>query len=97
MNDDQHARCMAFADEFARLVRRYIPEYVSEDAKEMLPLMQDMTSCYSPYVWDDKFKPIETRPLYDGPMGIFEDYEGCDSSPNPSGTPQDPKPGSGSG
>lgn len=52
-HEERWQKAQAFGAEFAKLVRRYMPEHNnSEDYVELLPQMQDKTSCYSPYVWD---------------------------------------------
>ena len=52
-----HVVASEFAQEFAVLVRKYMPNYPVEDSKDMdlLYRMGDHTSCFSPYVWSKEF------------------------------------------
>lgn len=54
--DEKLDKAEAFQREFKALVRRYIPEYPCQDADnlEVLYLMQDKTSCFTPYIWSDE-------------------------------------------
>lgn len=55
---DSLGKAEEFQNEFAALVRKYLPEYPRTPAEEdLLAMMQERTSCYSPYVWTDKFRP----------------------------------------
>ena len=56
-SDQLWEKAQCFAADFRRLVRRYVPEYLSEEYHELLPQMQDATSCYSPVVWTESYKP----------------------------------------
>ena len=53
--EERHEMLEQFSKDFARLVRRYMPEYPNNafDA-DTLAMMQDRTSCYNPYVWDEE-------------------------------------------
>lgn len=62
-----HKRMDAFNKDFARLVRKYVPVDPDESDNpefydELLRRMQDDTSVFKPYVWDDQFKPKKYRP-----------------------------------
>lgn len=50
-----HEHVQQFAKEFAQLVRKFAPTY----DPNLVAMMQDMTSCFSPYVWSDEFNPKE--------------------------------------
>ena len=51
-----HEHTQQFAKEFAQLVRKFAPTY----DPDLVARMQDMTSCFSPYVWLDEHNPKET-------------------------------------
>lgn len=51
--DEAYEKQDAFLKEFKALVRKYVPVYDDDFAQELLPMLQDCTSCYQPYVWDD--------------------------------------------
>ena len=51
-----HEHVQQFAKEFAQLVRKFAPTY----DPNLVAMMQDMTSCFSPYVWSDEFNPKES-------------------------------------
>lgn len=58
--DDEEAweQVQEFSRRFAMLVREFMPEYPHDDQGcLMLMQMQEHTSCYSPYVWSDQFRP----------------------------------------
>ena len=48
--DDVHNKVQEFHKEFKDLVRKYVPKYVHTD---LLDMMQEKTSVYSPYIWSD--------------------------------------------
>lgn len=62
MTDEQYERKDKFLVEFKALVRKHlriVPETpgwstVHPDDAELLGLMQDSTSLYSPYIWSDR-------------------------------------------
>lgn len=43
----------AFAAEFKALVRKHIDTVPEADKDEMKYILQDETSVFSPYIWDD--------------------------------------------
>lgn len=49
----RHEKAEAFGREFKALVRKFCPEPFAEVDDHLLVMMQDRTSCYSPYIWSD--------------------------------------------
>lgn len=50
--DERHRHVQNFTMEFKALVRKYMKEYPENDFDaETLMQMQDVTSCYSPFIW----------------------------------------------
>jgi hypothetical protein len=44
----------AFADEFKALVRKYMPQSPQNGREsQLLAMLQEQTSCYSPWIWSD--------------------------------------------
>lgn len=59
-DEQNHEKAQQFAEDFAKLVRKYIPTPIRDCTpveENLLARMQDMTSCYSPYVWSEEFDP----------------------------------------
>jgi len=50
-----HNKASTFSDEFALLVRKYAPYYSGNE--QLLHLMQEKTSVFSPFVWNERFNP----------------------------------------
>lgn len=75
LSDDDHDRLHAIHDkwleDFARLVRKYVPEdpddirdpEKAKFAQAVLRDIQDATSCYSPYIWSSKYKPKQKQDM----------------------------------
>lgn len=63
--EDLHTIKEKWLDDFAVLVRKYVPidpdaikdAKQSARARQLLRDIQDATSCYSPYIWQNKYKP----------------------------------------
>ncbi len=54
--DDCDARFDAaeqFLYEFKALVRKYVPDYNAPGAIDMLYMLSDRTSVFSPFIWSD--------------------------------------------
>jgi hypothetical protein len=50
-----HETIGKFHDEFKELVRKYVPTYPNaEQSTAFLYMIQDKTSCFSPFVWSDE-------------------------------------------
>ena len=49
--DEIHNKAEEFLKEFKTLVRKYVPKY--DNSAELLDLMQERTSVFSPYIWSD--------------------------------------------
>ena len=60
--DETHEHVQAFAEEFAKLVRKFSPTFADGNHNNLLVRMQDQTSCFSPYVWSEKFDLKELQP-----------------------------------
>lgn len=52
--DERFLKAEAFEEEFKQLVRRYVLSFPDNDFDMvMLHMLQERTSCFSPYVWSD--------------------------------------------
>ena len=54
----RHEKLCAFQRDFALLVRRYMPTpsaKMTRQDDDFLAMMQDSTSCFTPYVWGEEF------------------------------------------
>ena len=55
MSERNYEKANEFHERFKKLVRDYFKEYPeTEEDRELLAMIQDKTSCFSPYIWSDE-------------------------------------------